>query len=154
MKNYLPNVDEMKKKNGVGYSRTGQCQCGDIKYRLTSPFIKQIVCHCTECQKLSATSFSITALLEKSAFELIKGKLKVYSRQADSGATVDNYFCGNCGNRIYHQNPNNPQVLRVKPGTLEQTDVIQPTVHVWLQSKQDWVVIPEGVEQYYTQPSL
>ncbi len=148
LKNYLIVNKEITMK----YPLLGVCQCGNVQYQLTEPFIKQIVCHCSECQKLSATSFSITAILKQEAFQLLSGQLKIYSRKADSGSTVNNYFCPDCGNRIYHQNPDKPELLRIKPGTLLDTSVIDPTIHVWLQSKQQWVVIPDNVEKYQTQP--
>lgn len=133
---------------------TGSCQCGNIQYEVAQPFLKQIVCHCSECQKLSATSFSITAILPQEAFKLVTGELRSYSRVADSGSTNNCYFCPDCGNRIYHQNPDMPEKIRLKPGTLDDTSIINPTIHVWLQSKQDWVEIPDGVETYDTQPNL
>lgn len=133
---------------------TGKCQCGNIQYEISLPFLKQIVCHCSECQKLSATSFSISAIIPQDAFKLVKGELASYSRVADSGLNNNCYFCANCGNRIYHQNPDKPEIVRLKPGTLDDTSIINPTMHVWLQSKQDWVVIPEGVETHDTQPVL
>ena len=136
------------------YPIKGKCQCGNVEYEISEPFITQIVCHCTECQKLSATSFSISALTKRCNFKLLKGELKVYSRIAESGCKNSCYFCPTCGNRIYHENPDKPEIIRLKPGTLEDTSVIQPTIHVWLKHKQSWVEIPEGVDKYETQPIL
>lgn len=136
------------------YPLTGKCQCGNIEYQISQPFLKQLACHCTECQKLSATAFSISAIINQESFKLISGELATYTRIADSGLTNNCYFCPKCGNRIYHQNPDKPEIIRLKPGTLEDTSVINPSIHVWLQSKQAWVDIPEGVETYDTQPEL
>ena len=132
----------------------GNCQCGNIQYEITQPFLAQLACHCTECQKLSATSFSISALLPREGFKLISGTLSKYSRVADSGLINNAHFCNSCGNRIYHDNPDKPEIIRLKPGTLKNTDIINPTIHVWLKSKQKWVTIPKGVETHQTQPVL
>jgi hypothetical protein len=43
-------------------------------------------------------------------------------------------------------------MVSVKPGTLDDTSWLRPAVHLWTASKQPWVVIPEGVERYQTQP--
>lgn len=134
------------------FPATGCCQCGAIRYVIKAPFLAQIVCHCTDCQKLSATAFSISSLLETSTFELTQGELRLHSKIADSGETIDCYFCPDCGNRIYHQTRSQAEMIRLKPGTLDNTALIEPTIHVWIKSKQDWVVIPEGVECYETQP--
>ncbi len=136
----------------MNYPVKGSCQCGKINYEITEPFLYQVVCHCTDCQKLSATSFSISSILPQDAFKLLSGTLKKWSRIADSGKQVDCYFCPECGNRIYHHSPDKPEYIRLKPGTLEDTAVINPQAHAWVKRKQAWVEIPKGVQQYDTQP--
>lgn len=136
------------------YPIRGECQCGSIRYEVNGPFIEQVACHCTHCQKFSATAFGVSALIARENFTLISGELKLFVRTADSGNRNECYFCAECGNRIYHVNPNNAGVLRLKPGTLEDTSAINPTVHYWVKRKQAWVVIPEGVQCYDTQPKM
>ena len=41
----------------------------------------------------------------------------------------------------------------IKPGTLDDTSWLIPTIHFWTRSAQSWVRIPEGVTRYETQPS-
>jgi hypothetical protein len=38
------------------------------------------------------------------------------------------------------------------PGTLDKTADLQPDVHIWTESAQKWVHIPEDVLQYRQQP--
>ncbi len=90
--------------------------------------------------------------ISAASFVLISGKLKMWQRFADSGADVHCYFCPGCGNRIYHVNPSQPEILRFKPGTLDDTRLIKPELHVWTRSRQDWVTIPEEMPQFATQP--
>ena len=40
----------------------------------------------------------------------------------------------------------------LKPSTLSDTSIINPTIHVWVCEKQDWYSIPEGVTVFETQP--
>ena len=40
----------------------------------------------------------------------------------------------------------------VKPGTLDDTSWLVPTIHFWTRSAQKWVGIPEGAVRYHTQP--
>ena len=116
----------------TNYPLTGRCQCGAIEYQVAEPFAFQIVCHCTECQKLSGAAFGITAITTPQAFTITKGQLKKWSRPADSGNTNDCYFCEGCGNRIYHQKPERPDMIKLKPGTLDDVSVIKPDLHVWV----------------------
>ena len=136
------------------YPLTGRCQCGAIEYSVAEPFALQVVCHCTECQKYTAAAFGITVMINSEAFTITKGQLRKWTRSADSGNTNDCYFCAGCGNRIYHQNPDKPRIIKLKPGTLDDVSVIAPEMHVWVKSKQPWVQIPQGIKQYDTQPEF
>lgn len=135
----------------IHYPISGSCQCGLITYELLESPLRVIACHCRECQKLSTSAFSLTAMVKASSIRF-HGPLKHWERPADSGNTNCAEFCPDCGNRIYHYNPQQPEVLKLKPSTLTDTRVIQPTLHVWVSEKQDWFQIPEGVEQHPTQP--
>ena len=75
-----------------------------------------------------------------------------WSRLADSGNTSGAKFCPTCGNRIYHFNPAEPDMIKLKPSSLDDTSIIQPSAHVWVSEKHDWFVIPEGVKVFDKQP--
>lgn len=62
----------------------GACQCGQLTYELLEEPIMVIACHCTECQKLSTSPFSITAVIAAKAIKF-RGELNEWSRSADSG---------------------------------------------------------------------
>ena len=133
------------------YPIQGSCQCGQLTYQLLEAPLMVIVCHCKECQKLSTSAFSITAVVKTNAVKF-EGKLKDWSRLADSGNTNAAKFCPDCGNRIYHYNPAEPDKIKLKPSNLSDTSIIQPTAHVWVSEKQDWVQIPDHIKQYDKQP--
>ncbi|TGD71774.1 GFA family protein [Mangrovimicrobium sediminis] len=132
------------------YPMRGACQCGGVTYQLLKPPMKVIACHCRECQKLSTSAFSITALVETDAIEF-QGELAHWERSSDSGNINAAKFCPTCGNRIYHFNPADPGRIKLKPATLDDTSIIEPTAHIWVSQKQAWFQIPEGVEVFQEQ---
>lgn len=81
-----------------------------------------------------------------------QGKMKSWSRIADSGNTSGAMFYPTCGNRIYHFDPNEPDKLKLKPSNLSDTSIINPTIHVWVSEKQAWYQIPDGVKVFDKQP--
>jgi hypothetical protein len=133
------------------YPIQGSCQCGSVTYELREPPIMVLACHCKQCQKLSTSAFSITALVKADAVEF-KGEMKDWSRMADSGNVNAAKFCPTCGNRMYHYNPDEPDIIKLKPSNLSDTSMIEPTAHVWVSEKQPWFQIPEGVKVFDTQP--
>ena len=136
----------------IKYPITGACQCGGVKYTLKEPPIMIAACHCRECQKLSTSAFSITAVVKSDTVEF-SGEMQDWSRGSDSGNISAEKFCHTCGNRIYHYNPEELGTLKLKPSNLSNTKLIVPTVHVWLSEKQDWYQVPEGVKTFEKQPS-
>jgi len=137
--------------DNVTYPVTGACQCGEVTYRLLEPPLKIVACHCTECQKLSTSAFSITAIVNENTIEFF-GKLSEWRRIAGNGNTVAAKFCPTCSNRIYHYNPDAPEQLKLKPCNLSNTAAVHPTVHIWVSEKQSWFDIPKNATVFETQP--
>jgi len=135
----------------VQYPVEGSCQCGSVRYKLLRAPRKVVACHCKECQKLSTSAFSITALVDVDALEF-SGDLGEWSRVAESGNINEAYFCRTCGNRIYHRDPAKPDTIKLKPANLSDTTMLRPTAHVWVSEKQAWYDIPDGVPVFEKQP--
>lgn len=135
----------------MDYPINGSCQCGEITYQLLSAPLMIVACHCKECQKLSTSAFSITAVVHADAVEF-QGRMAEWSRIADSGHVSAAKFCPTCGNRIYHFDPAAPGKIKLKPSNLADTSIIEPTAHIWVSEKQDWYSIPNGVAVYQKQP--
>ena len=133
------------------YPISGSCQCGGVTYQLLSEPMMVVACHCKECQKLSTSAFSITAMVARDSVKF-NGKMTEWRRSAASGNINGAMFCPTCGNRIYHFNPQAPDKIKLKPANLSDTGMIKPTAHVWVSEKQDWYDIPEGVAVYDKQP--
>jgi hypothetical protein len=136
------------------YPITGTCQCVKVHYKIKQPPIITVVCHCSDCQKVSAGAFSMTMMVKREDFELVRGELGVFDRPAASGNVSRCYFCPVCSNRIYHENPDKPEVIRLKPGTLDDTSIIQPEMHVWTSRAQPWVQLPTDIPCYEMQPDM
>jgi len=137
--------------DNIQYPIEGSCQCGNVTYELLAPPLMVAACHCKECQKLSTSAFSITAMVNADSVKF-KGTMKDWSRNSDSGNISAAKFCPGCGNRLYHFNPNEPDKIKLKPSNLSDTRIINPTIHVWVSEKQDWYQIPDGVKAFDKQP--
>ncbi len=137
--------------NDIQYPIKGACQCGGVTYELLAAPSLVVACHCKECQKLSTSAFSITAMADADTV-VFHGDMQEWQRMADSGNVSAAKFCPTCGNRIYHYNPADPQKLKLKASNLEDTRLIQPTAHIWVSEKQDWFQIPPGVKVVDKQP--
>ncbi len=133
--------------------RKGGCQCGEISYELLGSPIALYRCHCTVCQTASGSAFGMSMWVQNDDFKLTSGILKSFIRTADSGAKVENFFCDACGVRIYAKAVViNSEHIILKPGTLQNTEDLNPSADVWLKSKQDWFELPTDTKHFQGQP--
>jgi hypothetical protein len=52
----------------------GGCRCDKLRFRITKPPMLTMACHCTGCQKMSASAFSTTIVVPTDGFEVIAGE--------------------------------------------------------------------------------
>ena len=129
---------------------TGGCQYGSVRYVVTAEPIRLLACHCKECQRQSGSAFGMSMLVKKDSLT-VSGVMKQFTRIADSGNEVTGAFCPECGVRIYHGLKSVPDVLSLKPGTLDDTSWLRPRYFIWLKSAQNWISVPDGVEAFEKQ---
>jgi hypothetical protein len=132
--------------------RPGGCQCGAVRYQVTGEPFAIGVCHCTECQRQSGSAFGMSMIVPRDAFHLLRGQLKTFTRTADSGRPVVCGFCADCGTRIHHEPRYLPGVLNIKPGTLDDTSFLAPTIEVWSVRRHPWIQLPESLRSFERQP--
>ena len=132
-------------------SITGHCLCGAISYEFDNAPAMTGVCHCKNCQRQAGSAFSTLAGVPKAEFRMT-GAPKLYEdKDTKSGNSVSRFFCGDCGSPIYSALPDNPDMLFLKTGTLDDTSSFDPQFNVWCDSKQNWVELKEGVPAMPTQ---
>jgi len=47
--------------------------CGQVRMKISAPPIMTMACHCKGCQKLSASAFSLTAMIPAEGVEVVGG---------------------------------------------------------------------------------
>ena len=122
----------------------GGCRCGAVRYRLALQSLPTTyACHCLDCQTWSGSAFSQQALVPESALQAT-GPVVVYAFTGPSGSTSTQRMCGVCHTRVYNSNTARPNVLVVRAGTLDRSDVLRVVAHIWVKRKQPWLTWAEG----------
>jgi hypothetical protein len=132
--------------------QTGGCQCGALRYEITQIPQLTYACHCTDCQRMTSSAFSMAIVLPVGSFHLLAGEPQAVQRTADSGRALTLWICPKCGSWIC-AGPSVSAVRNVRAGTLDDTSSLRPTVHFWTRSKQPWVMLPDNSESFETQPA-
>jgi hypothetical protein len=126
----------------------GGCACGQVRYAIKRKPMFTQVCHCTDCQRTTGSAFVVHAVIARDDLQ-ISGDTRMADLDTGSGAGAEIHFCSTCATYIwlrykYHQVP----VIAVRAGTLDNPSALPPQGHIFLDSMQDWVVVPAGVPAY------
>lgn len=132
------------------FKQSGGCQCGAVRYTLNKRPGVIYTCHCTECQKQSSSGFGISVRVEKTAVE-ITGTTAQFTKSSGDKLTACE-FCPACGTRLFHKRPAYEHMMNIKGGSFDDTSWIKPAGHIWISSKQNWVVLPQDDLTYEHQP--
>jgi hypothetical protein len=137
----------------MSFPQFGGCSCGAVRYEITGPPVVVYACHCTDCQTQSGSAFAMAAVIPQASFRVTEGSLSMWARETRPGKTTECWFCSACGMRLYHVPGGSAYPNRnIKPGTLDDTSWLVPTIHFWTRSAQPWVDIPEDAIRHETQP--
>ena len=131
----------------------GGCDCGEVRYRMTSAPMFVNCCHCRWCQRETGASFALNAMIEAERVELLKGEPELVDTPSNSGKGQKIWRCPRCRIAVWSNYAGAGDAVRfVRVGTLDEPDRLPPDIHIFTASKQPWVVIPPGmpaVEEYY-----
>lgn len=120
----------------------GSCLCGVIKYTLTGSPLTSIICHCSNCKKVSASSFMTHDFFQISVRSAARKRIFVYladtisqqfkmigsedtirtfeDKETISGNSISRSFCGICGSPCFIIKSANPNGIIIPVGVLEE----------------------------------
>ncbi len=126
----------------------GGCQCGAVRYEVSGPVLRLVVCHCNECRKQSASAFGVSVFVARGALRVTRGAPKLWARPTDSGRVLEGAFCPDCGSRLWHRRADGAGDISIKAGSLDEPVDLSGAVHIWTSRKLDGVLIPPGAKQF------
>ena len=130
----------------------GGCRCGAVRYKVALDSLpRTYACHCTDCQTWSGSAFSQQAVIPESAIE-VSGPIVLYEFANPSGHVSRQRMCGICHTRIFNTNSVRPGIAVIRAGTLDRSNELVVTAHIWTRSKQPWLELPEGAPTWPETP--
>ena len=135
------------------FSVEGGCTCSSVRYLVSRDPLIVHCCHCYWCQRGTGSAFVINALVESDAIELLVGDLETVPTPTPSSKGQDVMRCTVCRVAIWsHYAGFGDKVAFVRVGTLDEPGRLPPDIHIYTDSKQAWVILPDtvrSVPEYY-----
>ena len=121
---------------------TGECMCGQVNFTVDRPLIGAALCYCKRCQRRTGTGVSATALTQPGSFSLTAGEELVASYEPGDGG-FNKFFCRECGGHLYTSHPDNPEILAIRLGALNEDPGIRPMAHQFTAYAAPWFPVPD-----------
>lgn len=131
---------------------TGGCACGAVRYAISDSGFLPYACHCKGCQSRQGSAFALNMWVMAEGIT-VEGEMICGTVAGNDGATVTHYACPHCLTRLYTLNDHRPQLANLRAGTRDDSDGLVPAFHIWISSKQPWIVLPDDVPALAEQPS-
>ncbi|MFZ0488117.1 MAG: GFA family protein [Arenicellales bacterium] len=124
----------------------GRCLCGGVRYQVRCRPDALYYCHCSQCRRSSGSSFATNIAVARADLDILEGAelIKAYM----SAPRKHRNFCSNCGSPLYSEYLDEPDVVYLRAGTLEDTGELTARAHIHTASMASWFEIRDGLPQY------
>lgn len=129
----------------------GGCHCGAVRYSCEQGPEYTFYCHCRDCQRTTGSPMSMELMVRDETFKA-EGEVTSYVVTGDSGKSVTRFHCPRCGSGVYLTCASDPGYVFIKVGSLDDAAWVQPQMHIFTASKQQWLGISDGLPQFEGMP--
>ncbi|HXS73259.1 MAG TPA: GFA family protein [Rhodanobacteraceae bacterium] len=143
---------------------SGGCDCRLVRYAMVSTPLFVHCCHCRWCQRETGSAFVMNALIESDRVQLLSGEVDLVLTPSASGKGQKIARCPRCRIAIWsHYAGAGDRFTFIRVGTLDEPDRFPPDIHIFTESKQRWVILPDNApvmlkyydrEKYWPKESL
>ncbi|MGH2423350.1 aldehyde-activating protein [Pseudomonas sp. C 49-2] len=125
----------------------GSCRCECVRFSVSAAPVITMACHCTGCQKMSSSAFSLSALIPASGFTVTQGCPVIGGMQG-----VDrHYFCPHCMSWLFTRPHGIDEFVNVRAALLDNASGYVPFMETWTREKLPWASTP-AVESFAQLP--
>jgi hypothetical protein len=121
--------------------RQATCACGRLRVRCQGEPVKVSLCHCSQCQRRTGSTYGIAAFYARSALT-VEGEVTRFVRASDGGHEVAFHFCPACGSTVYWEPSRKPELMAVAVGAFADPSFPAPTQAVHDDMRHPWVHLP------------
>jgi hypothetical protein len=113
----------------------GGCRCGKLRFRISAPPMLTMACHCTGCQKMSASAYSLSVAVPSDGFEVIQGEPVIGGLHGDQSR---HHHCDWCKSWVFTRLPPELGFVNVRATMLDDTQGFAPFVETYRSEAFPW----------------
>lgn len=116
----------------------GGCRCGDVRLRVTAPPLLAMACHCTGCQRMSSSAYSLSLAIPTAGFEVVAGE----PVRGGLRGPLHHMFCGACLTWMFTRIPGMDDFINLRPTMLDERGWFAPFIETYTSEKLPWATTP------------
>lgn len=116
----------------------GGCRCGQVRLRVTKPPLLSAVCHCTGCQRMTASAFSLSIGIPSDGFEVLQGEPVIGGLHGPTR----HFFCPHCMSWMFTRPEGMDEFVNLRVTMLDEHSWFEPHAEFWTSEKLPWVSTP------------
>ena len=117
----------------------GTCRCTTVRFEILAAPLMTVACHCIDCQKMSSSAFSLTAMIPADGFHILEGEPEEKSLP---GSVRHHYFCPDCMTWLFTRLEGVHDRINVRPTLCDDASWVKPFVETMTKEKLSWVTTP------------
>ena len=122
---------------------SGGCSCGEIRYECSAK-PKGMLLRDTLSKFTSEAGTTVYSVVQ----QLLQGEPHYYELVADSGHNVRRGFCSRCGSQLFAEGDGNPNIVVIKPASLDDPTWFQPQLDIFMDDAQPWDHLDPGLTKF------
>ena len=123
---------------------TGGCLCGAVRYEASEPPFWAGHCHCQNCRKHTGAAFATDAMFRAANLTWLSQEPTYYK----SSEICERGFCPTCGSTVSARFYKEPDIVVMAAGSLDDPNVIEPTLHAFTSRRVKWLRLSDGLREY------
>ena len=113
----------------------GGCRCGATRIRVTKPPLIAAACHCFECQRMSASAYSLTLSVPADGLEVTQGDpVEGGGHRGD----VHHMHCPECHSWMFTRIDALGWLVNLRPSMLDDHSWYAPYIEFFAREKLPW----------------
>ena len=119
--------------NKTDLTQEGGCRCEQVRIKMTAPAFLTMACHCTGCQRMTGSAFSLSAAFLSHGFSVTKGEPVIGGLHG----SPRHYFCPHCMSWMFTR-PDEFDFVNVRATMLDDSTGFSPFVETYTSEKLRW----------------
>lgn len=116
----------------------GGCRCGQVRVKVSAPPVITMACHCTGCQRMTSSAFSLSILLPKDGLAITKGEPVIGGLHG----MPRHYFCPHCMSWMFSRFDEAAPFVNLRPTMLDDATWFEPFIESYTSEKLPWATTP------------